>query len=228
MLSYQARRAGLIASTSIAILALSACGSSTPANQAASSSEQTSTSAPTSAPATPAPAKAKVQGAVATVTPANVVVTTKTGPITVDITPKTKFTLVSPAQLTDVTNGKCASISQPAAAPGAPPAPAKTVTLSAPSADNKCPQSSGSSVRGTVTAANPQTVTVATDAGAPTPVPVDAKTKYLSQAVSTALVLAPGACVSAAGDPPAPGAAVQASAVTVSPPGKAGCAGVKP
>jgi len=107
---------------------------------------------------------------------------------------------ISPAQLTDLTVGSCvAVVRQPAPAPGAPPAPAKSITISA-SSNGSCPEnSSDKAFSGKVSSVNGQTVAVQTSPEAPTSITVDPATTYTKRTQVTALAITPGACLSAAG-----------------------------
>ena len=228
----QARRPALIVAVSTTALLLAACGSSsTPAKPTASSTSATAQASGTSAPATspappaaPAPPKVKTQGKVNSVTGSTLALTAKKGPTTVNITPSTKITLIAPAQLSDISVGICVDVRQPVAAAGAPPAPAKAITISAGS-NGKCDQSADDKgVSGPVTAVNGATVLVASTPGTPASVPTDKKTKYLKQGPATALVITAGVCVSASGTVD-PTGALQATSATVGPPPKAACPG---
>jgi hypothetical protein len=227
----QARRPALIVAVSTTALLLAACGSSTPAKPVTSSTSATAQASGTSAPATPppppappAPPKVKTQGKVNSVTGSTLALSAKKGPTTVNITPTTKIILIAPAQLSDVSIGACVDVKQAAAAAGAPPTPAKSITIIA-GASVKCAQSSDDKgVSGAVTAVNGPTVLVASTPGAPASVPTDKKTKYLKQAPATALVITAGVCLSASGTVD-PTGALQATAATVGPPPKAACPG---
>lgn len=131
---------------------------------------------------------------------------------------------VTPAQLTDVRTGSCVAISRTAPAPGAPPPPAKSVTVSAPSPQGTCSQAvKDTAVSGKVTAANPTTISV--DAGnGTTDIGVDPKTQYQRQEPVSALAITPGACLSASG-PLGPDGAVQAISAKIVPPVKGICPG---
>ncbi len=113
---------------------------------------------------------------------------------------------------------------QAPAAPGKPPAPAKSITISE-ATNGKCPQSSaGAVVRGSVTSINVPTVSVSTSSAPPTAIPVDPKTEYLKQTSESALIITPGVCLSAVGTVD-PGGALQSNSATVGPAVNGACPG---
>ena len=118
----------------------------------------------------------------ASIAQSTVTVTTKTGPSKVDITPSTRISQDTPAQLSDVTVGSCVAISHAGRSAGGPPGPARAITVVPPASNGKCGQSSDAkSSSGAVTAVNGPAVSVADTTGAPTTIPVNDKTIYIKR-----------------------------------------------
>ncbi|TRW86308.1 hypothetical protein FK535_07550 [Mycolicibacterium sp. 018/SC-01/001] len=125
------------------------------------------------------------------------------------------------AQETDIAVGSCVEVRH---ANRTPPT-AKTVIINT-DAKAKCtPTSTATEAKGAVTAVTPQAITVSAANGAtPVTLPSDPKTRYLKTAEASALVIVPGACLSAAGLQDGNGA-VQASSATVRPAINGNCPG---
>ena len=106
-------RLALLTLTGATALSVAACGAShTTSNTAQPSTAAGKTSSATS-PSTPSAApsgKAWVSGMIASVSGDAIQVTQQAGNATVDFTPSTKITEVTPAQLTDVTAGSCVAV----------------------------------------------------------------------------------------------------------------------
>src|ERR1700761_3390910 len=106
-------RLALLTLTGATALSVAACGAShTTSNTAQPSTAAGKTSSATS-PSTPSAApsgKAWVSGMNASVSGDAIQVTQQAGNATVDFTPSTKITEVTPAQLTDVTAGSCVAV----------------------------------------------------------------------------------------------------------------------
>ncbi|MEY8016755.1 DUF5666 domain-containing protein [Mycobacterium servetii] len=185
-----------------------------------STSTETSTSG-----VPPAEGQAKVSGLVASVAGNAVQVTQKDDSnATVDYTPTTKITEITPAALTDVTTGSCVIVRPTKAeAEAGQPVTAASVRVK-PAVNGKCPQGpkspaassspapSGSAtpapakpipVRGTVASVANNTINVTTNdaAGNPvqTAVTVDGKTKYSKQVEATSDAITQGKCIKARG-----------------------------
>lgn len=217
--SRQTRNAALFAAAAATVLSLAACGSSTPDEPTASSTSPSAEASPSPSPtsAAPGPEKVRAAGQVSSVSGGTIGLSAKKGPTTVALTPTTKILRVSPAQFTDVSTGSCVDVRLAAPVSEAPPAPAKSVTVSTP-ANGKCAQASqGKAVRGTVTAVNGQTVSVASSAAEPTAIPVDEKTQYFRQTTAGAPDITQGVCLSAVGTVD-PGGALQAANARIGPP----------
>jgi uncharacterized protein DUF5666 len=236
-------RFAILAVAAATALSVAACGTSN--NTKPSTSASPTSSAPASSPSSPsASAKGndRINGLIASVSGNAVQVTQDTGTATVDFTPSTKVTELTPAQLTDVTAGSCVK-----ARPTGESAPASSGAITALSVtvsqavDGKCPQSktpaggstttapaappSGTpvpprSVRGTVAsvAGNTIAVTVTDANGNPsqTTVTVTDTTKYAKKAPADAQALAQGKCIAARGTKDN-GGTLQATTITVKP-----------
>jgi hypothetical protein len=175
-------------------------------------------------PATSAPAsahgKAEVRGLIASVSGNAVQVTENAGTATVDVSPSTKVTEYSTAQLSDVAAGNCVSVmAKPAPAPGGPLALA--VHLIPQGGDGKCPQPKKSEpheVTGTVAsvAGNTINVTVTDANGNPsqTAVTVTDTTRYSKGISATSQAIAQGKCITAFGTKDG-GDTLQATAVSL-------------
>jgi hypothetical protein len=227
-------------------LSVAACGTSNDTKPSTSASP--ASSSPTaSSPSASAKGKEWVYGLIASVSGNAAQVTQETGTATVDFTPSTKVTEITPAQLTDVTAGSCVRArltdeSTPAAS-GA--ITAKSVAVSQ-AVDGKCPQPKAPagastatpapappggpeaprSVRGTVASVAGNTITVtATDTnGSPsqTNVTVTDATKYTKNAPADTQAVAQGKCISARGTKDDNGT-LQATKITVRPANNGNC-----
>lgn len=168
-----------------------------------------------------------MQGAVASIAQNTVTVTTKAGPTKVDITPSTRVYQDTTAQLNAVSVGSCVTVRHAPAAPGGPPGPASSVTISVVPANGKCSQwNDPKTSAGAVTAINGPTVSVADSAGAATAIPVNDKTTYIKRDNTSALVITPGSCLNASGTQVNAGVLQAGGAIVSAPPAK-GCPGVK-
>jgi hypothetical protein len=120
-------------------LAILAVAGATALSVGACSSSHNEKSPSTSSPAA-APGKDAVHGLIASVSGNAVQVTETTGTATVDVSPSTKVTDDTKAQLTDIAAGNCVSV---VAKPGSAPVGAVTansVQLTPQGGDGKCPQ----------------------------------------------------------------------------------------
>ena len=138
-------------------------------------------------------------------------VTQQTGTATVDFTPSTKITELTPAQLTDVTAGSCVAVRPTRdSADSGGAITARSVRVS-PAVDGKCPEPkhpasggpAGHQPWGTVASVAGNTITVnGTDANgntSQTTVTVTDTTKYTKQSATDAQALAQGKCIAARG-----------------------------
>src|SRR6201996_9486149 len=105
-------RLAIFTLTGATALSVAACG----ASHTASNTAQPSTAAGPTSSAAPSPppafanGKAWVNGMIASVAGDAIQVTQQSGNATVDFSPSTKITEVTPAQLTDVTAGSCVAV----------------------------------------------------------------------------------------------------------------------
>ncbi len=211
--------------TGFAILAVAGA---TALSVGACSSSNNAKSPATSSPAA-ANGKAEVRGLIATETGNAVQVTENTGTATIDVSPSTKVTEFTKAQLTDIAAGNCVSVvSEPASAPGGA-VTAKGVELTLPRGDGKCPQPKNAQPRrviGTVAsvAGNTINVTVTDANGNPsqTHVTVADTTQYRKQASATSQAIAQGKCITAHGKKDG-GGTLQANVVTLRPANNGQC-----
>jgi hypothetical protein len=203
-------RVALLAVTGATALSVAACGSSTETKPAPATP---SSSAPTSStPSASGKGKDWVNGLIDSVSGSTVQVTAKSGPTTVDFTPSTAISEITPAQLTDVTTGSCVWV-QPdqADAPAGGPIKARGVQISA-AVDGKCPGPAHPAAdkphhqpppHGQVTSVAGNTITLnGIDAqGNPssTTVNVTDTTKYTKKTAADAHAIAQGKCLVAHG-----------------------------
>ncbi len=204
--------------TGFAILAVAGA---TALSVGACSSSNNAKSPATSSPAA-ANGKAEVRGLIASVSGNAVQVTENTGTATIDVSPSTKVTEFTKAQLTDIAAGNCVSVvGKPAPAPGGP-VTAAVVDLTPPGGDGKCPQpkTGPRKVIGTVAsvAGNTINVTVTDANGNPsqTAVTVTDTTHYSKGVSATSQAIAQGKCITAHGTKDG-GGTLQAKVVAVSP-----------
>src|ERR1700761_9619794 len=102
-------RVALLAVTGATALSVAACGAS---NTAKPTSANPTSSAPSTSSSPSASAKGKdwVNGLIDSVSGNTIQVTQRSGSATVDFTPSTAVSEISPAQLTDITTGSCLSV----------------------------------------------------------------------------------------------------------------------
>jgi hypothetical protein len=225
-------RLAILTLTGATALTVAACGSSNNSKPATSASP-TSSAATSSSPSASANGKAWVSGMIASVSGDAIQVTQQTGSATVDFTPSTKITEVTPAQLTDVTAGSCVAVLPARDSTDAGGTITAQFVRVSPAVDGQCPEpkhpagappSGGRAghrpVRGTVAsvAGNTITVTGADANGTPsqTSVTVTDTTKYTKQAATDAQALAQGKCIAARGTKDDSGT-LQATTISVQP-----------
>lgn len=196
-------RLALITVAGATALSVAACDASNNAKPAPSAGPTSSAVTPPS-PSASANPKGWVSGLIASVSGDAIQVTQKTGNATVDFTPSTKITELTPAQLTDVTAGSCVTVRPTrGGADTGGAVTAKSVRVS-PAADGKCPEPKRrAGIAGTVASVAGNTITVnGTDANgnsSPSTVTVTDTTKYTKQAATDAQALAQGKCIAARG-----------------------------
>jgi hypothetical protein len=200
-------------------LSVGACSSHKDKSSEDKSSEKSSSAS--------ANAKDSVSGLVASVSGGTVQVTEKTGTATVDVSPSTKVTEYTKAQLTDIAAGGCVSVvATPASAPGGA-VTANSVQLRG--VDGKCllpKNDQPGKVIGTVASVAGNTINVGvTDAnGNPsrTDVTVTDKTQYTKVADATSEAIAQGKCIGAQGTKDG-GGTLQAKGVALGPANNGKC-----
>jgi hypothetical protein len=132
-------RLAILTLTGATALSVAACGASNTSKPATSASP-TSSAATSSSPSASANGKSWVSGMIASVSGDAIQVSQQTGTATVDFTPSTKITEVTPGQLTDVTAGSCVVVipSRESADTGGATT-AQFVRVS-PAVDGRCPE----------------------------------------------------------------------------------------
>ena len=217
-------RSAILTLAGATALSLAACGASNTTKPSTAASP--TSSAATSSPSAAANGKAWVSGMIASVSGDAIQVTQQAGNATVDFTPSTKITELTPAELTDVTAGSCVVVRPtPDSADNGGAITAQFVRVS-PAVDGKCPEpkhpAGGTAkhhlVNGTVASVGGNTITVnGTDANgnsSPSSVTVTDATTYTKQAATDAQALAQGKCVAARGTKDDSGT-LQATAISV-------------
>jgi hypothetical protein len=221
----------ILAIASAAALSVGAC----------SSSHDEKTPATSSAASAPGKGKDTVHGLIASVSGNAVQVTMETGTATVDVSPSTKVTENTKAQLTDVAAGNCVRVVVKRAAAPVGAGTAASVQLTPPLGDGKCPQPKTAaatpgapppdpagphSVIGTVSSVAGDTIHVTVTDGngnpAQTDVTVTDKTQYAKAASATSQAIAQGKCMTAQGTK-GDGGTLQATVVTVGPANNGKC-----
>jgi hypothetical protein len=227
-------RVALLAVTGATALSVAACGAS---NNAKPTSANPTSSAPSSSSSPPsASAKGKdwVNGLVDSVSGNTIQVSQRSGSATVDFTPSTAVSEITPAQLTDITTGSCVSVRPDrhgaSSADGA--ITARSVRVST-AVDGKCPQpkqpadttstppgapASHHPIGGQVASVAGNTITLnAADSGgnsSQTSVTVTDTTKYSKQSTADAQAIAQGKCIAAHGTTDG-GGTLQATTISV-------------
>ena len=211
-----------------AVLPLAACGTSSNPPAASPNSTSTHAAAPQSSTAPSQSArggKDRVSGMVTSVSGGTVQVAQGGGTAAVNLTSATHIAQMSPAQASDVTVGSCVQI-RPArnSASGSQSVTAQTVVIGTPSS-GQCANPTQSSanrpgrggVRGTVTAVNAGSVSIAD-----TTVTLTPNTTYEKRTPATVQAVSNGQCLSAQGTNDAAGT-LQATTATVRPPVNGQC-----
>lgn len=229
-------RFAVLTLAAITAMSLAACGSS---NKADPPAPPATSSTSTAAAAPPPEGQSRVSGLITSVSGSAAQVTQQndqgTSSATVDFTPSTKITDVTPAVLTDVTPGSCVTVLT-REAPSGQPATASMVRIS-PAADGKCPQpkepAKRPAISGTATSVAGNTINLSTTdaSGKSTPasVTVTAKTRYTKQNAATSQAITAGKCLAAQGTQ-GNGGVLQATTIKLRPAvdGKCGPGGGKP
>jgi Domain of unknown function (DUF5666) len=212
-------RLAVLTLTGATALSVAACGASNTSKPASSAGPTSSAVTPSSPSASPN-GKSWVSGMIASVSGDAIEVTQQAGTATVDFTPSTRITEITPAQLTDVTAGSCVAVHPTRGGADAGGAiTAQSVRVS-PAVGGKCPAPKHhAGVSGTVgsVAGNTITVTAADATGSTeTNVTVTDATTYTKQAATDAQALEQGKCLAARGTKDGSGT-LQATTISVQP-----------
>jgi hypothetical protein len=221
-------RLAIFTLTGATALSVAACG----ASHTTSNTGQPSTAAgPTSSAATSSPSasangRAWVNGMIASVSGDAIQVTQQSGNATVDFSPSTKISEVTPAQLTDVTAGSCVAVHPTRDSADSGGAITAQFVRVSPAVDGKCQEpkhpaganAKHRAVSGTVASVAGNTMTInATDAdgnSSQSTVTVTDTTKYTKQTATDAQALGQGKCIAARGTKDDSGT-LQATAISV-------------
>lgn len=225
-------RLGIIAATGVTALSVAACGSSNTATPSGSASPTGSTTAQAQAPSQAPGGKGRVAGLIASVSGNAAQVNQPNGTATVDFTPSTSVSEVTPAALPDVTAGSCivvrptkdnpqtaATVRISPAANGACPEPKEPPAGSTPAPSGTPP---AKPISGTVASVAGNTITV--NGATPTTVTVTDKTRYTKQVASTTQAITAGKCLTAQGNLGG-GGALQATRIDLRPAHDGNCGG---
>jgi hypothetical protein len=225
-------RVALLAVTGATALSVAACGGSNTAKP--TSANPTSTAPSSSSPSASGKGKDWVNGLIDSVSGNTVQVSQRSGSATVDFTPSTAVSEITPAQLTDITTGSCVSVhpDRHSTSTEGGAVTARSVRVST-AVDGKCPQprqgSGGTStapggpvahhqLSGQVASVTGNTITLNNvDAGGNSPqttVNVTDTTKYTKLSTADAQAIAQGKCIAAHGTTDG-GGALQATSISV-------------
>jgi Domain of unknown function (DUF5666) len=221
-------RLAIFTLTGATALSVAACGAShTTSNTGQSSTAAGPTSsAATSSPSASANGRAWVNGMIASVSGDAIQVTQQSGNTTVDFSPSTKISEVTPAELTDVTAGSCVAVHPTRDSADSGGAITAQFVRVSPAVDGKCQEpkhpaganAKHRAVSGTVASVAGNTMTInATDAdgnSSQSNVTVTDTTKYTKQTATDAQALGQGKCIAARGTKDDSGT-LQATAISV-------------
>jgi len=227
-------RVALLAVTGATALSVAACGAS---NNAKPTSTNPTSSAPSSSSSPSASAKGKdwVNGLIDSVSGNTIQVSQRSGSATVDFTPSTAVSEITPAQLTDITTGSCVSVrpDRRGASSAGGAITARSVRVRT-AVDGKCPQpkqpagettstppgapAAHHQIGGQVASVAGNTITLNdADSGgnsSQTSVTVTDTTKYTKQSTVDAQAIAQGKCIAAHGTTDG-GGTLQATTISV-------------
>jgi hypothetical protein len=224
----------LTGATALSVAACSASHTTSNTGQPSTAAGPTS-SAATSSPSASANGKAWVNGMIASVSGDAIQVTRQSGNATVDFSPSTKISEVTPAQLTDVTTGSCVAVHPTRDSADSGGAITAQFVRVSPAVDGKCQEpkhpaganAKHRGVSGTVASVAGNTVTInATDAdgnSSQSNVTVTDTTKYTKQTATDAQALGQGKCIAARGTKNDSGT-LQATAISVQQADNGACA----
>jgi Domain of unknown function (DUF5666) len=237
----QVSRVALLAVTATTALSIAACGTSN--NAKPTSTNPTSSAHSSSSPSASAKGKDWVNGLIDSVSGNTIQVSQRSGSATVDFTPSTAVSEITPAQFTDITTGSCISVhpDRHGASTAGGAITARSVRVST-AVDGKCPQPKQGSGNTTSTtpgapaahhqiggqvasvAGNSITLNNADSGGnsSQTSVTVTDATKYTKQSTTDAQAIAQGKCIAAHGTTDG-GGTLQATTISVQQPDNGGC-----
>ena len=226
VISARLTRLAIFTLTGATALSVAACGPSGTTKPSSAAGPTSSAAASPSTPSTSPNGKAWVNGMIASVSGDAIQVTQQSGNATVDFTPSTKISEITPAQLTDVTAGSCVAVHPTRDSADSGGAITAQFVRVSPAVDGKCQQPNhpvGATakhrvVSGTVASVAGNTLTVnATDAdgnSSQSTVTVTDTTKYTKQAATDAQALVQGKCLTARGTKDGSGT-LQATTISV-------------
>lgn len=225
-------RVALLAVTGATALSVAACGAS---NNAKPTSANPTSPAPSSSPSASAKGKDWVNGLIDSVSGNTIQVSQRSGSATVDFTPSTEVSEITPAQLTDITTGACVSVrpDRHGASTAGGAITARSVRVGT-AVDGKCPQpkqpagettstppgapAAHHQIGGQVASVAGNTITLnSADSGgnsSQTSVTVTDTTKYTKQSTTDAQAIAQGKCIAAHGTTDG-GGTLQATTISV-------------
>ena len=203
-------RLAIVTLTGVTALSIAACGAS---NTAKPTSANPASPAPSSSPSPSAKGKDWVNGLIDSVSGNTIQVSQRSGTATVDFTPSTAVSELTPAQLTDITTGSCVSVhpDRHNASGDRSAVTARSVRVST-AVDGKCGGATDTppgapaahhQIRGQVLSMTGNTIILNdADAGgnsSQTSVTVTDTTKYTKQSTADAQAIAQGKCIAAHG-----------------------------
>jgi hypothetical protein len=219
-------RLAIVTLTGVAVLSVAACGTSN--NAKPTSTNPTSSAPSSSSPSASAKGKDWVNGLIDSVSGNTIQVSQRSESATVDFTPSTAVSEITPAQLTDISTGSCVSVHPDRH--GAPTAggaiTARSVRVST-ALDGKCGSAASTppgapaarhQIGGQVASVAGNTITLNdADSGgnsSQTSVTVTDTTKYTKQSAADAQAIAQGKCIAAHGTTDG-GGTLQATTISV-------------
>jgi hypothetical protein len=221
-------RLAIVTLTGATALSIAACGASN--NAKPTSTNPTSSAPSSSSPSPSASAKGKdwVNGLIDSVSGNTIQVSQRSGSATVDFTPSTAVSEITPAQLTDITTGSCISVhpDRHGASTAGGAITARSVRVST-DVDGKCGSATSTppgapaahhQITGQVASVAGNTITLNdADSGgnsSQTTVTVTDTTNYTKQSTADAQAIAQGKCIAAHGTTDG-GGTLQATTISV-------------
>lgn len=225
-------RLAIVTLTGATALSVAACGASHDAKPTSTNPTSSAHSSSSQSPSASAKGKDWVNGLIDSVSGNTIQVSQRSGSATVDFTPSTAVSEITPAQLTDITTGSCVSVrpDRHAASTSGSAITARSVRVST-AVDGKCPQPKQSAgettstppgahhqISGQVASVAGNTIILnSADSGgnsSQTSVSVTDATKYTKQSTADAQAIAQGKCIAAHGTTDG-GGTLQATTISV-------------